>query len=158
MFNYSGNYSRFRNFKALGGTGFGDYETHQTLYAGVDPADPKRALIRKLVQVNNNTYCYEEIRVTPGEKSPIVHTQLIRIGDFNLHEELTPEELRIRGSFRPIPNVLGFSLFCKNLAIGGSHFSIVENTLWKQASGTFREMIRDLRDRRDMSSYLKNQW
>lgn len=74
MFNYTNATSRFRPFKSLGGASIGDYETHQTLYAGVDPADPNRALIRKLVQVNNNTYCYEETRITPGEKTPTVHT------------------------------------------------------------------------------------
>ena len=158
MFNYTNAYSRFRNFKTLGGASLGDYETHQTLYAGIDPADPTRALVRKLVQVNNNTYCYEEIRITPGEKSPQVHTQLLRIRDFDLHEKLTPEELQIRGAYRPIPNVMGFSLFYKALTKGGIHLSIVENTLWKQAGGTYREWIRDFRDRRDMSSYLRKQW
>jgi hypothetical protein len=49
MFNYTNAYARFRNFKTLGGASLGDYETHQTLYAGVDPADPTRALVRKLV-------------------------------------------------------------------------------------------------------------
>lgn len=90
MFNSTNAYARFRNFKTLGGSSLGDYETHQTLYAGVDPADPNRALVRKLVQVNSNTYCYEEIRITPGEKTPQVHTQLLRIRDFDLHEHLSP--------------------------------------------------------------------
>jgi hypothetical protein len=124
----------------------------------VDPSDPTRALVRKLVQVNTNTYCYEEIRITPGEKTPTLHTQLFRIRDFDLHESLSPEELRIRGQFRPVPNVMGFSLFYKGLTRGGIHLSIVENTLWKQAGGTYREWIRDFRDRRDMSAFLRKQW
>jgi hypothetical protein len=93
MFNYTGASNSFKNFGVIGGYSFGDFETHKTLYAGVDPADPKRALIRKLIQVNKNTYCYEETRITPGESNPIVHTQLYRIKDFNLNEHLTPEEL-----------------------------------------------------------------
>jgi hypothetical protein len=56
------------------------------LYAGQDPADPSRALVRKLVQVNKNTYCYEESTITPGEGSPTIHTKLYRIKDFDLHE------------------------------------------------------------------------
>jgi len=57
MFNYTGASNSFKNFGVIGGYSFGDFETHKTLYAGVDPADPKRALIRKLIQVNKNTYC-----------------------------------------------------------------------------------------------------
>ena len=97
----------------VGGLSIFDKDTHHTLYAGIDPAEPKRFLIRKLVQVNKTTYCVEETRITPAEtvRKPTIHTQLFRIKDFDLHEKLTPEELQIRGSFRPIPNVLGFSLF-----------------------------------------------
>ena len=131
MFNYTNAYARFYNFKTLGGSSIGDYDTHHTLYAGVDPSDPTRALVRKLVQVNNNTYCYEEIRITPGEKTPTVHTQLLRIKDFDLHESLSTEELRIRATFRALPNVMGFSLFYKGLLNGTIHLSVVENTLWK---------------------------
>ena len=142
MFNYTNSTTPFNNYGVLGGYTYGDYESHKTLYAGVDPADPKRALIRKLVQVNTNTYCYEETRITPGEKNPIVHTQLFRIRDFDLHEHLSPEELQIRGTFRPLPNVMGFSLFYKPLLqSGGSHFTIVENTLLKLGSGTWLEWV-----------------
>ena len=158
MFNYTTSTNSFRNYGVLGGYTLGDFETHKTLYAGVDPADPKRALIRKLIQVNKNTYCYEETRITPGEKSPTVHTQLFRIKDFDLKEHLTPEEIQIRGAFRPMPNVMGFSLFYKSLKSGGNHFSIVENTLWKRAGGSWTEWFQDFRDRRDMSAYLRGRW
>ena len=113
MFNSTGNTKRYKNYRVLGGYNYNEFITHKTLYAGVDPADPKRALIRKLVQVNNSTYCYEETRITPGEKEPTVHTQLFRIKDFDLKEKLDPEEIQIRGAFRPLPNVMGFSLFYK---------------------------------------------
>ncbi len=79
MFNYTGASNAFKTKGVLGGYNNSDFETHQTLYAGPDPADPRRALVRKLVQVNKNTYCYEETRITPGEKNPTVHTQLYRI-------------------------------------------------------------------------------
>jgi hypothetical protein len=74
MFNSTFGSNSFRTYGVLGGYTYGDFETHKTLYAGIDPADPRRALIRKLVQVNKSTYCYEETRITPGEKAPIVHT------------------------------------------------------------------------------------
>ncbi len=98
MFNYTNAYAKSRNFKTLGGASLDDQDTHQTLYAGVDHEGPTRAIVRKLVQVNNNTYCYKEIRITPGEKTPQVHTQLLRIRDLDLHEKLTPEEIHIRGA------------------------------------------------------------
>ena len=46
----------------------------QLMVIGPDPADSKKALLRKLIQVNDYTYCYEETRVTPTEKNPTVHT------------------------------------------------------------------------------------
>ena len=52
MFNSTFGSNLFRTYGVLGGYTYGDYETHKTLYAGIDPADPRRALIRKLVQVN----------------------------------------------------------------------------------------------------------
>jgi hypothetical protein len=64
---------------------------------------------------------------------------LYRVKDFDLHEKLTPEELQIRGAFRPLPNVMGFSLFYKKLDKGGAHMSIVENSLFKKAPGTWIE-------------------
>ena len=54
----------YRNGRVLAGLYAKDYETYRTLYAGQDPADPSRALVRKLVNVGG-TYCYEETRVTP---------------------------------------------------------------------------------------------
>jgi hypothetical protein len=51
---------------------------------------------------------------------------------------LTPEEIQIRGAFRPLPNVLGFSLFSKYTNMG-NHFTITENTLNKKANYTWTE-------------------
>ena len=86
------------------------------LYAGFDPADSKRILIRKLLRVNVSTYCLEETRLTPveGKKEALLHRHLYRIKGFDIQEHITPEELQIRGAFRPIPNVMGFSLFMNN--------------------------------------------
>ncbi len=158
MFNSANASPTFRNYKVLGGVAGGDPNAHKILYAGQDPADPSRSLIRKLVQVSPTTYCYEETRITPTESAPQVHTQLYRIKGFDANEELTPEEIQIRGAFRPLPNVLGFSLFSKKLASGSSHFSIVENALWKKAQGTWLEWFQDFRDRRDMAAYLRTRW
>lgn len=98
--------------------------------------------------------------MTPGENKPTVHTQLYRIKDFDLREKLTPEEIQIRGAFRPMPNAMGFSLYYRELKNykRNSHFSIIENTLLKKASGTWTEWLQDLRDRRDMKNYLYYQF
>ena len=99
------------------------------------------------------------MRITPTEKSPVVHSQMYRIKGFDMKERLTPEEIQIRGAFRPIPNVMGFSLFYKPLSQAGNfHFSIVENTLFKKAGGTWLEWFQDQRDRRDIAAYLKCRW
>ena len=74
MFNYVGFSKRFREGMGYGGYKRSEYESHYTLYAGVDPANPNRALIRKVVQINPNTYAYEEVRITPGENKPTVHS------------------------------------------------------------------------------------
>ncbi len=138
MFNSATGRRRYTAGMGYNGSYPNDYETHYTLYAGVDPADPKRALIRKVVQVNENTYCYEEVRITPGEVKPTVHSLMYRIKDFDIKEQLTPEEIQIRGAFRPLPNVLGFSLFSKYTNMG-NHFTITENTLNKKANYTWTE-------------------
>ena len=124
---------------------------------GQDPADPSRALVRKIVQVSPKTYCLEEVRITPVEgKRPTVHTQIFRLGALDLKENLTPEEIQIRGAYRPLPNVLGFSLYSRDTksTLGYHYMSIVENSLYKASGSTWAEWFRDLRDKRDMASYL----
>lgn len=91
------------------------------------------------MQISPSTYCYEEIRVTPTEKGPTYHSQLFRLKGLDFKEHLTPEEIQIRGAFRAVPNVIGFSLFAKKLKIGENHFSIVENTLSKAAGSSWLE-------------------
>ena len=49
MFNHAGSSNKFNNRKVIGGLIAGDYQTHRTLFAGPDPADANRVLIRKLV-------------------------------------------------------------------------------------------------------------
>ena len=41
--------TRYSNWKTLGGITPGDYDTHKTLYAGPDPSNNDRILIRKLI-------------------------------------------------------------------------------------------------------------
>lgn len=157
MFNFGSLAPKYSFKQVFGLNIYEDPSGTKILYAGQDPADPSRALIRKIVKVSPTTFCYEETRITPQQERPSVHTQLYRIKDFDIDEHLTPEEIQIRGAFRPLPNVIGFSLFSKKLA-NGSHFSIVENALWKKAPGTWLEWFQDFRDRRDMSAYLKRRW
>ena len=68
MLNFSSSNYRYNNRKVLGGITFGDFGTHRTIFAGPDPADRNRVLIRKLVQTSYNTWCFEESRISPAEK------------------------------------------------------------------------------------------
>ena len=88
MFNQCGTARRYNNNKILGGIGPGDYNSHKTLFAGPDPADKNRVLIRKLVQTSDNVWCFEEARITPSDKggNPSVHTTLHRLGWFDINE------------------------------------------------------------------------
>ena len=114
-----------------------------------------------MIRVSEKTYCYEETRITPTEDitGPTVHTILYRLKDFDLDEKLDSQEIQLRGLFRPIPNVMGFSLYSRRIkGTARSHFSVVENTLNKNVGGTWSEWFQDLKDRRDMSFYLRRRW
>lgn len=98
MFNSASSSYRYNNKKVLGGSFMGDYNSHRTLFAGPDPADPNRVLIRKLVQTGEKTWCFEEARITPNKNGgqPSVHTTMHRLGWLNINEPLTEEELATR--------------------------------------------------------------
>ena len=64
---------------------------------------------------------------------------MFRIKGFDIHEKLDPKELNIRLQYRPMPNVMGFSLFYKQLQAGNTHLSIVENSMFKETRGTWTE-------------------
>lgn len=92
MFNYTSTIGGFRPSKVLNGTNITDSDSYKTLscgkffppsfpkipqtrppnqtmwilFIGVDPADPNRILIRKLVMLNEGSYAYEESRITKG--------------------------------------------------------------------------------------------
>ena len=57
----------YSHWKTLGGIFMGDYNTHKTIYAGPDPANADRVLVRKLIQTSNNVFAFEETRITPAE-------------------------------------------------------------------------------------------
>ena len=161
MFNQTGGALRFTNWKVLGGASPMDYNTHRTLFAGPDPADPKRVLVRKLVQTSENVWCFEESRISASATEgavPTVHTTLHRLGEMDVNEALSDEELQIRLGYRAMPNVIGFSLFLRayeNKNRGS--LSIVENSLAKQGD-RWSTWFRDLQDKRDISAYLKMRW
>ena len=145
----------------MAGVSPGDYTTHKTLFAGPDPADTNRVLVRKLVQTSDLVWAYEETRISAAAnegQSPSVHTTLHRLGQFNINEDLSEEELKLRLQYRAVPNVIGFSLFTRGYANGGSSsWSIVENSLTK-SGGRWTEWLRDMQDRRDLSNYLYMRW
>ena len=115
MFNYTGSYSTFRNYKIIGGTTPGDYDSHRTLFAGPDPANPNRVLVRKLVQTSENVWCLEEARITPGTEGsqPTVHTTMHRLGQFDIQEPIDEKEWNFRLCYKATPSVVGFSLFSR---------------------------------------------
>ena len=83
------------------------------LLTGLDPADPERVLIRKIVNISDGQYAYEETRISkdPERPNPRVHTTISKLNGFDLKEHLSNRELSTRGKFRPLPNVVGFSLY-----------------------------------------------
>ena len=116
MFNEAGSSWRYSNHKVLGGLMPGDYNSHRTMFAGPDPADPSRVLVRKLVQTSDNVWCFEESTITPSQQDgaqPSVHTTLHRLGWFDINEDLSNDELSLRLQYRAMPNVIGFSLFTR---------------------------------------------
>ena len=148
---------KFNSRTALNGTNAFDHDSHRTLYCGVDPADDNRVLIRKLIQINTNTYAYEETRITRHSdgREPDVHTTLTKCEGFNLKEKVGVKEHNIRQMHRPMPNALGYSLYYRGSC---KHLSIVENSIWKASAQTWREWWQNLADRRDMSTYLYLRW
>ena len=135
MFNRQGSSYRYNNRKILGGSFLSDYSSFKTMYVGPDPADSDRVLIRKVIQIGDKTWAFEESRVSPAETEggkPTVHTQVTRLGHLDLNESLSNDELFIRLMHRPMPNIISFSLFSRAPAKGGaSYFQIVENSLFK---------------------------
>jgi len=128
---------------------------------GPDPADPSRLLVRKLVQVNDSTWGYEEVTISKNSdpahaedvSKAVVHSRLSRMGNVDLFEVCSEQEKAIRQKHRPHTNLLAYSMYSR-----GSHFSIVENSLWKASGWTWMETFRDFRDRRDLSRYLYWRW
>ena len=131
------------------------------MYAGPDPADPSRVLIRKLVQTSEKTWCFEESRVTPATSEnglPTVHTTLHRLGGVDVRENVSSEEQELRIKYKPMPNVVGFSLFTRAYQTGSSgSWSLVENSLHKP-NQRWADWMKDLCDKRDISSYLLYRW
>ena len=88
------------------------------LCLGPDPADPNRLLIRKIVQLREGNYAYEETTISKSndkeDPAPRVHTTLSKVGNsFDLQEHVTNEENAMRTMYRPMPNVIGFSLYSR---------------------------------------------
>ena len=121
-------YRDFDASKVVGGTSVADNQSYRILYAGTDPANSDRILVRKLFQVQPQLYAYEEVRMDPLKGT--VHSQVHRIrGD--LKEETDNTEEWFRRMYRPTPNLVSYSLFWRDLGEGRKHVSIVEGPYWK---------------------------
>ncbi len=126
---------------------------------GPDPADPSRVLIRKVVQVNETTYGYEEVTITKREADrPSVHSKLTRIGNWDMQEFISVQENKIRRKHQYLPNILSFSMYYRLTEAGKKHWSLVENSMQKSSGWTWGEAWKDFNDRRDLTTYLKNRW
>lgn len=127
---------------------------------GPDPADPQRVLVRKILELQDGKYAYEETTIAPNATSgvPTVHSTAYKIHQWDLKEDATVKEIQLRKMYRPMPNCVGFSLYYRNTESGTNHLSIVENTLWKPSVGTWSQWWSDWNDRRDLSRYLRYRW
>ena len=77
----------------------GSPQSSITLFAGPDPADDDKVLIRQVVQVNLNTYAFVEThinRATGVDGKPSVHKTITKIHGFDLKEKVSNEERQIR--------------------------------------------------------------
>ena len=146
MFNSAGSSYRYSNNKILGGTMLGDYQSHRTMFAGPDPADPSKVLIRKLVQTSDHVWCFEEARISPSADGaqPSVHTTMHRLGTMDINENVGDNEWALRLTYRSMPNIIGFSLFTRPWENSrGVSLSVVENSLAKKSNIRWAEWFRD---------------
>ena len=158
MFNFATYSTQYRSSKVLGGADVADATSFRTLFCGPDPADPQRVLVRKILELNDGRYAYEETTITPqADSAPSVHTKAYKIGHWNLKEDATQKEVNTRLLFRPQPTSVAYSLYYRKTGAGSNHLSIVENSIYKPA-GTWFEMFQDWKDRRDLSRYLRYRW
>ena len=161
MFNWAGSSYRYNNFKTLGGVMAGDYQTHKTMFAGPDPADPSKVLVRKLVQTSDHVWCFEESRISASAngKQPSVHTTIHRLGNLDMNEDLSKREREIRRMHRPRRNIIGFTVYTKAWDhSSGVSWTLAENSYYKAAGYRWQEWWADLQDRRNISSYMKLRW
>ena len=81
-----------------------------------------------------------------------------RLGDTDVRESVSADEHNTRLKYRPLPNVIGFSLFMRAYENSKSgSFTIVENSLHKPDQ-RWADWFKDLCDKRDISSYLSYRW
>jgi hypothetical protein len=133
--------------------------TFYPLHKGPDPADPERVLVRKILELRDGKYAYEETTISPTDSGvPTVHTTAIKLYMWDMKEVVSQKELNTRLLHRPQPNCVGFSLYYRKTDAGKDHLHIVENTIWKPFTGTWTNWWLDWKDRRDISKYLRYRW
>ncbi|CAI2382961.1 unnamed protein product [Moneuplotes crassus] len=154
MFSYSRTDRKdFKASKVIGGAGMGDTHSYRILYAGPDPADKNRLLIKKVFRTNEHTYFYEDIRLNVKDKT--VHSKAHNL--FNdMKENLTENEITLRNQYRT-HNLLGFSLYWRELGSGKNHMSIIENHSWVP-NQSWSLWFKTFFARRDAYNYLKGRW
>mmetsp|Transcript_9041 Transcript_9041/g.10221 ORF Transcript_9041/g.10221 Transcript_9041/m.10221 type:complete len:159 (+) Transcript_9041:30-506(+) len=155
MFTYSRTDKKdFRVGKVLGGAGLGDNHSYRILYAGPDPADRSRILVKKIFRTSDNGYFYEDVRFNVKDKT--VHSQAHSYLH-DLKEHIENEEIKIRVNLRAHSHILGFSVYWRQLASGKNHMSIIESHN-KAATVSWSSCFKTFFARRDAYNYLKNRW
>ena len=104
----------------------------------------------------------EESRISkPTEegKQPEVHSHFYRIKGFDPKEIVDRKERQLRIIYRPIPEFISYSVFMKHLENGKYTTSFIESYLHKSyRNPSWSIFFTDLRDRRDIASYVKSRF
>ena len=141
---------------------------------GPDPADPSRVLIKRVNQIGDGKWAYEEVTLSKDsdtETEPTVHSTMHKIALWDLYRKFDAREEALQRNFKPRPCVTSFSLFYTKtgekwnplfwlpswaLGMQGGQYTIVENSFVKTGEITWNEWWQNFTDKRDMSIYLRN--
>lgn len=129
MFNIAKGTDRgFREGQVLGGVALRDADTYRTMSCGKcakavlmfdfeigpDPADPSRVIIKRVNQIGDGKWAYEEVTLSKAdgtETEPTVHSTMHKVAMWDLYRKFDAREEALLRNFKPRPCVTSFSLF-----------------------------------------------
>ena len=97
---------------------------------------------------------YEDVRLDTKNKT--VHTKAHSLM-YNLKDDYDGEELELMKHYRSNINLVGYSIFWKQLENGKNHMSLIENNALQSYMG-WAKFYRTYFERRDAFNYLKSRW